>query len=213
MFRWLRFHAFRRFFQLACFALLRFHRGNCSRTSLPLEDQKALSLLFKDQSVLPMTLISDHLHELIQRHEFEATNSTLRIHRRTALSTLRKNGGVVKQLVLTTLLNKEIIYCEFIVKCKSIPLIITPRKEEENRRKIPVHLPSSSAPNTPRGRHTLSRVVPPAWPSTHGKAQISKSSPILSSLGISMILPAATAGDFSVFTAAVDLAFFCPLDS
>src|SRR6266576_3921665 len=211
MFRWLRFVAFRRFFRFVCFPLLRFHRDNCSRTSLPLEDQKALSLLFKDQSVLCTTLISDHLHELIKRHEFDATNSTLRTHRRTALSTLRENGGVVKQLVLTTLLNEEIIYCEFIVKCKSIPLRLHLRKEEKNRRKILVHLPSSSAPNTPKGRHTLSRVVPPAWPSTHGKDQISKSSPILSSLGIPMILPAATAGDFSVFTAAVDLAFFCPL--
>src|SRR6266576_759658 len=133
MFRWLRFHAFRRCFQLVCFALLRFHRDNCSRTSLPLEDQKAHSLLFKDQSVLPMTLISDHLHELIRRHEFEATNSTLRIHRRIALSTLRENGGVVKQLVLITLLNEEIIYCEFIVKCKSIPLIITPKKRGEKQ--------------------------------------------------------------------------------
>ena len=76
-----------------------------------------------------------------------------------------------------------------------------------------MHPPSGSAPNTPKGRHTLSRVVPPICPSTHGKAQISKSSPILSSLGISMILPAATAGDFSVFIVALDLAFFCPLDS
>src|SRR6266576_2214627 len=90
MFRWLRFVAFRRFFQFVCFALLRFHRDNCSRTSPPLEDQKALSLLFKDQSVLSTTLISDHPRELIKRHEFDATNSTLRIHRRTALSTLRE---------------------------------------------------------------------------------------------------------------------------
>src|SRR6266576_2060287 len=90
---------------------------------LPLEDQKTFSLLFKDQSVFPTTLISDHLHELNQRHEFHATNSTLRTHRHTALSTLCENGGVVKQPVLTTLLNEEIIYCEFIAKCRSSPLI------------------------------------------------------------------------------------------
>ncbi len=179
-----------------------------------LEDQKALSLLFKDQSVLPMTLISDHLHELIQRHEFEATNSTLRIHRRTALSTLRENGGVIKQLVLTTLLNEEIIYCEIIVKCKSISLLITPKKRgEKQEENSGTSALEQCSKHSQKGQHTLSRVVPPIWPSTHGKAQISKSSPILSSLGISMILPAATAGDFSVFTAAVDLAFFCPLDS
>ena len=71
--------------------------------------------------------------KLIQHHEFNATNSTPRTHCRTALSTPREDGGVVKQLVLTTLLNEEIIYCEFIVKCKSSPLITTPKKRGEKQ--------------------------------------------------------------------------------
>src|SRR6266576_2005840 len=89
-------------------------------------------------------------------------NSTLRTHRRTALSTLRENGGVVKQLVLTTLLNEEIIYCEFIVKCKSTPLITTPKKRgEKQEENSGTSALEQCSKHSQKGQHTLSRVVTP----------------------------------------------------